>query len=104
MAEEFIVQETYKDRVRNTLYKALLLEMKDPETGVAVLRSGEIIAAMREIQAMFLAGSPLATPTKMREFADDYGKRLRRETAQFKAHYDEHGSPFPTYVVEGEMH
>jgi hypothetical protein len=104
MSETFITQPDYQQRVTDILMTALMVELKDPVTGVAVWRTGEIIEAMRDFQAMLLAGSELATPTKIREYADDYAKVLRRKTMAFKEHFAKHGAPFPTYHIEGDLH
>lgn len=104
MSAGFIIDKAYQERVNDVLLQALMVGLKDPETGIALWRTGEILNAMIDLQAMLLAGSEMSSPAKIREFAEDVAKRIRRRTIAFKEHFAEHGAPFPTYTVEGDFH
>ena len=105
MSNSFVIDKDYQQRVADLVLAALMTGLKDEETGVALWRVGEIVNALKSTQAMLLAGSDLtASPTKAREYFDEFAKSLRRQTQHFRDHFAKHGAPFPTYTVEGDMH
>lgn len=85
----------YRDRIRDAVWNAIVETVRDPATNMVPLRNYEIYDALLQLQAMILASSKQAgSPTKMREIANDFAKRLRRLVAEFKKTYDRDGVPF----------
>jgi hypothetical protein len=103
--KHFVKDKAYEARVADLVMQALMLGLKDPVTNVCVWRTGEIVDVFMNIQAMLLAQSPVAgTPAKLREYAEDYAKALRRRTKAYQDRAGVHGEPFPSYHVEGDLH
>ena len=99
-----VFDSAYRDRVRDAVWKTIIEVCRDPETNVAALRNHEIYDALVWIQAMFLATSKEASsPTKIRELADQFSKKLRKKIPEFKAAFEKHGSPFDTVIHTDEM-
>jgi hypothetical protein len=91
-----VFDAAYRDRIRYAALKAIMDASIDPTTNIAALRNHEIYDAPLDLQAMILATSKdMGSPTKMRETADQFSKKLRRRITEFKAEYDKNGPPFP---------
>lgn len=53
---------------------------------------------------MFLATSKEAnSPTKIRDLADQFSKKLRQKIPEFRAAFEKHGSPFNAVIYTDEM-
>lgn len=85
----------YCDRIRDTVWEAIISASRDPATKVAQLRNYEIYDALLQLQAMILASSKEAgSPAKMRGIGNEFAKRLSRLVTEFKKSYDRDGLPF----------
>jgi hypothetical protein len=85
----------HRDQIRDAVWAAIIEAVRDPATGLAPLRNYEIYDALLQVQAMILASSKQAgSPTKIREIANDFAKRLRKQVAEFRIAYDRDGTPF----------
>lgn len=90
-----IFDRAYRDRICDTVWKAIVDASRDPSTGVAPLRNYEIYDALLQVQAMLVASSKdSASPAKLREIGNDFSKRLRRLVADFRKTYLRDGIPF----------
>jgi hypothetical protein len=99
-----VFNPSYRDRIRDLVWDAILEGSRDPATNVAALRNYEIYDALLQIQAMILASSKQArSPTEMRTTGNDFAKRLRRLVAEFKKTYDLEGAPFAVTHTD-ELH
>jgi hypothetical protein len=95
---------SYSDRIRQSVWEAIVEASRDPTSNVAPLRNYEIYDALLQIQAMILASSKdSVSPTKMRMIGTEFAKRLRRLVVEFKRAYDRNGVPFDV-VHTDEMH
>jgi len=75
--------EEYQDRVMMAVWKAIILETRDPTTNAAMLRNEDIIDALVTVQAFMLSSSKAAaSPTKLREWCTEFSKRLHRRTKE----------------------
>lgn len=85
----------YRDRICDTVWKAIIDASRDPDTGIAPLRNYEIYDALLQIQAMLVASSKdSGSSAKLREIGNDFSKRLRRLVAEFRKIYLRDGIPF----------
>jgi hypothetical protein len=85
----------YSDRIRDSVWNAILEASRDSATNVTSLRNYEIYDALLQLQAMILASSKEAgSPRKMRAIGVEFAKRLGRLVAEFKKTYDREGAPF----------
>jgi hypothetical protein len=90
-----VFDTAYCDRIRDTVWEAILEASLDPVTNMTPLRNYEIYDALLQLQAMILASSRQAgSPTKMRAIGNQFAKRLRRLVAEFRKTYDRDGVPF----------
>ena len=90
-----LFDRSYRDRVRETAWNAIIEAVRDPKTNMVLLRNYEIYDALLQLQAMILASSKQAGSTaEMHEISKDFAKRLRRHVAEFKNAYDRDGAPF----------
>lgn len=96
-----IFDSAYRDKVRDAVWAAIIAASRDSATGLAPLRNYEIYDALLQVQAMILASSKQASsPTKTREIADEFAKRLRKHVAGFRKEYELHGAPFDVMHTE----
>jgi hypothetical protein len=85
----------YRDRIREAVWAAIVAASRDPATGLAPVRNYEIYDALLQVQALILASSKQASsPTKIREIANEFAKRLKKHVAAFKKTYARDGVPF----------
>lgn len=85
----------YEHVVFEAVWKAIVQATHDPETNVAMLRSGEICNALTFLQALFLSTSDdVSSPTKLREWCNEYSKKLYRRTLEMRRQRAE-GKPDP---------
>lgn len=85
----------YCDRIRDTVWQAIITASRDPATQIAQLRDYEVYDALLQLQAMILASSKDAgSPAKMRGIGNEFAKRLYRLVGEFKRTYDRDGLPF----------
>ena len=92
-----VFDRAYRDRICDTVWKAIIDASRDPGTGVAPLRNYEIYDALLQIQAMLVASSKDGgSPAKLREIGNDFSKRLRRLVTEFRKVYLRDGIPFET--------
>lgn len=90
-----IFDSAYRDRVRDSVWEAIVAASCEPGSNVAPLRNYEIYDALLQLQAMILACSKDASsPTKLRTIGDQFAKRLCRLVAEFKRTYEREGVPF----------
>ncbi|WP_174300704.1 hypothetical protein [Caulobacter sp. S45] len=102
--QDYVRIPSYEQKVQDLIIHALLTGLKDEETSTAVLRVGEIVNVMLDLQAMMLADSgATATPTKTREFCSDFARRLQRKIAHAKKLYAAGHKPFQTVHIEGSV-
>jgi len=84
----------YQDKIQKALVRAIVFESLD-ETGVAVIRSGEVITSCLTVIAMMAATSDAtSSPTKTRELCGAVAKRLRSMIVETKKGFAEDGAPF----------
>ena len=92
-----VFDRAYRDRICDTVWKAIIDASRDPGTGVAPLRNYEIYDALLQIQAMLVASSKdSGSPAKLREISNDFSKRLRLLIVDFRKMYSRGGIPFDT--------
>jgi hypothetical protein len=85
----------YRDKIREAVWAAIVTASRDPATGLAPVRNYEIYDALLQVQALILASSKQSSsPTKTREIANEFAKRLRTHVAEFKKAYARDGIPF----------
>jgi hypothetical protein len=98
-----VFDAAYRDRIHDAALKAIMDASTDPATNVAALRNHEIYDALINLQAMILATSKdMGSPTKIRQIAEIFSKKLRRRIAEFKAEFEKNGTPF-TVLHTNEM-
>jgi precorrin-2 methylase len=103
--KHFILDKEYEKRAADVIMRALMEDMMDPETRQCLWKTGELTEVFLNLQAMLLADSQMSdTPTKLREFTDDYAKRLRRKVNEAKVAFVTVGKPFETLRIDGELH
>jgi len=99
-----VFDQAYCDRIRETVWHAILEASRDPKTNTTPLRNYEIYDALLQLQASILASSKDAgSPAKMRVIGDQFAKRLRRLVAEFRKAYDREGTPFAVIHTD-DMH
>ena len=75
----------YQDRISKAIAEALVSTSIDKDSGVAVLRSGEIVGALIGALAFAMAGSDVTrSPTATRVVCEEIARRLRRQIAAVK--------------------
>jgi len=85
----------YQAKIQKALVRAVVIASIDPETGLAVIRSGEVISACLTMIAMMAATSDAtSSPTKTRELCGAVAKRLRSMIAETKNGFADDGAPF----------
>jgi hypothetical protein len=91
----------YRDKVRDSVWAAIVVASRDPASGLAPVRNYEVYDALLQVQAMILASSKQASsPTKTREIANELAKRLRTHVAAFRKAYARDGAPFDVLHTE----
>lgn len=99
-----VFDQGYRDRIHEATVKAIIEATRDPATNVAALRNHEICDALLDIQAMLLATSKEAgSPTKIRETAEQFAKKLRQRIGAFKVEFDRGNSPFAAVLHTDDM-
>jgi hypothetical protein len=80
----------YTARIHDAVMDAIMREsvvIDSDGKRVAALISRDIIAALMAVESVLLATSPdLASPTALRKFCEDHGRRLYRSVRTAQAH------------------
>jgi hypothetical protein len=79
------VDGEHQGRLSQAIYRAIIAESIDEDSGVAILRAQEIVGALLAILALIMSTSEAPrSPTSSREACAVIAKRLRRKIAAAK--------------------
>lgn len=90
-----LMDEAYQQRVTTAALEAIVRASMEPGSGVALLRSGEVVEALTLIMGSVLSTSAeCSTPASTRKLCDKIARSLQRRISGFQQHATEHGMPF----------